>query len=118
MIFMMFFLGVLTILAGILPFLSSLAFVPSAITAGPIYYSTIIVIGAGGLLYALLNQLLMPMHKFVEGSLGLITLLGGILPLANNYVNLVPETFVTGWVYALIIIGVGIIGLLYGATQI
>ncbi len=117
MIFVMFFLGILTIVAGILPFLSSLNVIPAAFTSGPLYYAIVIVIGVGGLLYGFMNQMLMGMQKFMAIALGLLTLLGGVLPLVNGFVSIIPATFLTGWIYALIIIAIGVIGIIYGYSQ-
>jgi len=117
MIFALFFLGVLTIIAGILPFLSSLSIIPSSLTSGPLYYAIVIVIGVGGLLYGFMNQMLMGMQKFMAIILGLLTLLGGVLPLVNGLINILPSTFLTGWIYSLIIIAIGIIGIIYGYSQ-
>lgn len=117
MIFALFFLGVLTIIAGILPFLSSLSVIPQSLTSGPLYYAIVIVIGVGGLLYGFMNQMLMGMQKFMAIVLGLLTVLGGILPLVNGMIKILPAAFLAGWIYSLIIIAIGVTGIIYGSTQ-
>jgi len=105
------FLGVLTILAGILPLLGSTG-INLSITKAPGYYFVITAIGIIGLLYGLFNSLLFGFEKFATISLGLLTLLGGILPFLQNFMNLpIP---VSGLVYSMIIVFIGILGMIYG----
>jgi len=107
------FLGVLIILAGIIPLLASLgitlSFLPSE---SPGYQFIIIAVGIIGLLYGVLNSLLFGFEKFVTIAIGLLTILGGILPFIQNFVPAFLPT--TGVAYSLIIIGIGFAGLVYG----
>lgn len=107
------FLGVLTILAGILPLLGSVGIMSNiAITKAPGYYFVITAIGIIGLLYGMFNSLLFGFEKFATISLGILTLLGGMLPFLQNFMNLpIP---VSGLVYSIIIILIGILGMIYG----
>ena len=106
-------LGILIILAGILPFLGNLGIIPSTIPVEkPGYQFIIITIGILGLIYGFFNSLLFGFEKFVTISIALLTILGGILPFLQNFLPaFIP---VTGPIYSGLIIVIGIIGLIYG----
>ncbi len=106
-------LGILIILAGILPLLGSFGIMPnSAITKAPGYQFIIITVGILGLIYGLLNSLLFGFEKFVTISIAALTVLGGILPFLQNFLPVfIP---LTGPLYSGLIIVIGIIGLIYG----
>lgn len=106
-------LGVLIILAGILPFLSNLGILPAGIPIEkPGYQFIIVAVGIIGLLYGVLNSMLFGTEKFVTIAIALLTILGGILPFIQNFV---PATIPTsGPVYSLIIVVIGIMGMIYG----
>jgi len=106
-------LGILIILAGILPILSNIGLLPASIpTEKPGYQFIIIAVGVLGLIYGLFNSLLFGFEKFVTISIGLLTVLGGILPFIQNFIPAFLPT--TGPLYSGIIIIIGVIGLIYG----
>jgi len=105
-------IGLITILAGILPFIASLFGLPLEIATGIGYSIIIIVIGFIGLLYGFMSMALIGATKFVMVCLGLITLLGGVIPLVAGFL---PETIpTTGPIYSGLIIIIGILGFVYG----
>lgn len=106
-------LGVLIILAGVLPFLSNLGILPASIpTSKPGYQVIIISIGIIGLVYGVFNSLLFGFEKFVTIAIALLMILVGILPFIQNYI---PEIIPTaGPIYSGIIIVIGVIGMIYG----
>ena len=106
-------LGVLIILAGILPFLNNFGILPSFIpTSKPGYQFIIIAVGIIGLIYGLMNSLVFGTEKFVTIAIGLLTILGGILPFIQNFLPAVIPT--SGILYSGLIIVIGIIGIIYG----
>ncbi len=114
---MMILLGILIILAGVLPFLGKggLGIIPDSVPIKAPGYSFIIVtVGIIGLIYGVMNHMLFGVEKFVTISLGLMTILGGILPFIKNYIEIAVPT--TGPIYSGIIILIGIIGLIYGSS--
>jgi len=106
-------LGILIILAGVLPLLDNIGLLPDSIpTEKPGYPLIIIAVGIIGLIYGAFNSLLFGFEKFVTISIGLLTIFGGVLPFIQNFL---PEIIPTsGILYSAIIIVIGIIGLLYG----
>ena len=112
-------ISVLIILSGVLPFLgeSGLNILPSSIpTTGWGYSLIIIFIGAAGLIYGIVNGLLMGIEKFVLISVAIMTILGGILPFISSLVSLPLP--VEGVMYSGLIIIIGLIGLVYGVIGI
>ena len=106
-------LGILIILAGVLPFLNNFGILPSFIpTSKPGYQFIIIAIGVAGLLYGFLNPMIFSTEKFIVISLALLTVLGGILPFIQNFLPAVIPT--SGILYSGLIIVIGIIGIIYG----
>jgi len=106
-------LGVLIILAGVLPFLNNFGILPSFIpTSKPGYQFIIIAVGIIGLIYGLMNSLVFGTEKFVTIAIGLLTILGGILPFIQNFLPAVIPT--SGILYSGLIIVIGIIGIIYG----
>ena len=106
-------IGILIILAGVLPFLSNLGILPSVIPVEkPGYQFIIIAVGTLGLLYGIFNSYLFGAEKFVTIALAVLTILGGILPFIQNFIPKIIPT--TGPLYSGIIIVIGIIGMLYG----
>jgi hypothetical protein len=105
-------LGVLTILAGILPFLGNLGVAPNIITVQPGYQFVIIAIGILGLIYGLLNSLLFGLEKIVTITIGILTILGGIIPFLQNFMPVFLPT--AGIFYSGIIIAIGAVGIVYG----
>jgi hypothetical protein len=106
-------LGVLIILAGVLPFLNNFGVLPSFIpTSKPGYQFIIIAVGIIGLIYGLMNSLVFGTEKFVTIAIGLLTILGGILPFIQNFLPAVIPT--SGILYSGLIIVIGIIGIIYG----
>lgn len=108
-------IGLITILAGVLPFVGSLAGLPLSILSGVGYSIIISVIGILGLLYGFTSMALIGETKFVMISLGLLTLLGGIIPFIKNIIPIAIPT--TGALYSGIVIVIGVIGLIYGMKQ-
>jgi hypothetical protein len=106
-------LGILIILAGVLPFLNNFGILPSFIpTSKPGYQFIIIAVGIIGLIYGLMNSLVFGTEKFVTIAIGLLTILGGILPFIQNFLPAVIPT--SGILYSGLIIVIGIIGIIYG----
>lgn len=108
-------LSLLIILAGILPFFGEegLAVLPEAIPTSGIGYSIIIIIiGAVGIIYALTFKMVMGLERIVTIAIGLLTVLGGILPFITELFTINLPT--SGPAYSIIIIIIGIIGLVYG----
>ena len=106
-------LGILIILAGILPFLSNIGILPAAIPVEkPGYQFIIIAVGIIGLLYGVMNSMLFGTEKFVTIAIALLTILGGILPFIQNFVPAIVPT--SGPVYSIIIVVIGIVGMIYG----
>ena len=106
-------LGILITLAGILPFLSNFGILPSSIPVQkPGYQFIIVAVGIIGLLYGAMNSMLFGTEKFVTIAIGLLTILGGILPFIQNFVPAAIPT--SGPVYSIIIIVIGIVGIIYG----
>src|SRR3989338_7366026 len=106
-------LGVIIILAGILPFLSHLGILPAAIPIEkPGYQFIIVAVGIIGLLYGVMNSMLFGTEKFVTIAIALLTILGGILPFIQNFVPAAIPT--SGPVYSITIVVIGIIGMIYG----
>ena len=110
---MIIILGVLIILAGILPFLSNIGILPAAIPVEkPGYQFIIVAVGIIGLLYGAMNSMLFGIEKFVTIAIALLTILGGILPFIQNFVPAAIPT--SGPIYSIIIVVIGIIGMIYG----
>ncbi len=106
-------LGILIILAGILPFLSNMGILPTAVPVQkPGYQFIIITIGILGLLYGAMNSMLFGTEKFVTMALALLTILGGILPFIQNFVPAIIPT--SGILYSGLIIVIGVVGVIYG----
>ena len=108
-------IGALTLLAGLLPLVSSILppFIP---TTSPGYHFLIITVGILGLLYASFNSMLFGTEKFVTISLALLTVVGGILPFIQNFVALGIPT--AGIIYSGIIVVIGIVGMIYGFSAL
>ncbi len=112
--------GLMTVLAGVLPFAGNFNILPAYIpTTGMWYYGIIIGIGVLGFIYGVTNpgMLLYGTDRFIPVFLGILTLFGGVLPFVQNFgfLKMVPAT---GLIYSGIISLIGIIGIIYGATQI
>jgi len=106
-------LGILIILAGILPFLSNMGILPPTIPVEkPGYQFLIIAIGILGLLYAAFNSMLLGTERPVTIALALLTIIGGILPFIQNFVPVGIPT--SGVLYSVIIVVIGVIGVIYG----
>ena len=113
----MIFVGVLIVLAGIIPLLGFAGVLPKAIPYEGTGYSVIVVsIGVLALVYAFLNITMMGFAKLVAVLIALKTVLGGVLPLAAKY--LPPGIPTTGPLYAGLIIVIGGIGIVYGVLSI
>ena len=106
-------IGILITLAGILPFLKSFGLLPEAVpTVGAKYSILVIVVGAVGLVYGIINKMIMGIERVATIVIAALTILGGILPLIGS---LVPSFIPTsGPFYSLIIIIIGVIGIIYG----
>ncbi len=116
---MMVLLSIIIILAGILPFIGpgSLGIIPAAVpTTAPGYSFIIIAVGFIALIYGVMNKMLIGTEKFVTFSVGLMTILGGLLPFLQNYIPQIIPT--SGPLYSGIIIVIGVVGLIYGASTI
>lgn len=106
-------LGILIVLAGVLPILSSLGLLPAAIPAEkPGYQFIVIAVGVIGLIYGVMNSMLFGTEKYVTIAIGILTILGGILPFIQNFVPAGIPT--SGLLYSAMIIVIGIVGMVYG----
>ena len=105
-------LGLITVLAGVLPFIGNFVNLPAAVIGGVGYSLLISVIGILGMLYGFISISLIGETKFVMISLGLITLLGGIIPFVSNLIP--PGIPTSGPIYSGVIILIGVIGFFYG----
>lgn len=112
----MIFLSSLIVLAGVLPFLSGFDIVPEVLTTTPFYYFIVIAVGFLSLIYGVLNKMIFGTEKLVMISVGLITLLGGVLPFLKGVIALNIPT--TGVLYSGVIILIGVLGFIYGASTI
>ena len=111
-------IGLLTILAGVLPFLDGFEILPATVpTSGPVYSGIIILIGVIGLLYANKKFGLLASQKFIVSVLALLIIFGGIIPFISS-MNLLPSYVPSsGSVYSGIIILIGVIAVFYGKKQ-
>ena len=112
-------ISILVILAGILPFLGQdgLNILPTAIpTTAPGYSFIIIAVGFISLIYGTMNKMIFGPEKFILIAIGLMIILGGLLPFIQNFIPIpLPSS---GPLYAGIIILIGVIGFIYGASKI
>lgn len=112
-------IGVLTVLAGLLPlageFLSLPEYVP---TTGMWYHVVVIAVGVIAFAYGAWNpgMFLFGAQRGITIILGLLVLFGGILPFLQNF-GLLEFIPTTRWVYAGALSLIGIGGIVYGSTQ-
>lgn len=115
----MILISILIILAGILPFFGQdgLNILPNTIpTSAPGYSFIIVTVGFISLIYGVLNKHIFGTEKVVLFSVGLMTILGGLLPFIKNFIQLpLPAS---GPLYSGIIILIGAAGLVYGMSKI
>lgn len=113
----MIIIGILIVLAGALPFLSSVNVLSEAVpTSGAVYSLIIIAIGTLGFIYAIMNVTMMGFSKFVTICLALMTILGGIVPFIASFMPaFIPTTYP---IYNLMIVLIGLIGIVYGMVSI
>ena len=112
------FIGLLTMLAGVVPMLDHYEIISSPIpVSGWGYASIIIIIGVIDLLYSFLAHVdLIGFQHVVTGVIAGLTILGGVLPFMSNFL---PEIIPTaGPFYYGIIIIIGLLGFIYGCTQL
>lgn len=112
----MVFISILIILAGILPFLGQTDIIPSSFTTAPGYLFVIITVGFISLIYGVMSKMIFGTEKFVLVVVGLITILGGLLPFIQNFIPIAVPT--SGPLYSGIIILIGVVGFIYGASNI
>jgi len=112
MIIMIVIIGLLTLLAGVLPFLDGFGILPAIVpTSGVIYSGLVILIGAIGFLYGIKSRFLRFKDKFVISILGILVIFGGLLPFLIN-MNLIPNVIpVSGPIYSGIMTLIGVITL-------
>ncbi|RME52902.1 hypothetical protein D6783_03380 [Candidatus Woesearchaeota archaeon] len=106
------FFGVVTLLAGVVPFI--LGFLPEQyrmFLQGYFYIGLVVVIGLGGIGYAF-SQGLFGMAKGLMFLYSVLVIIGGLLPLLGRFVSL-PFP-VEGVVQAGIIILLGVVGTVWG----
>lgn len=112
----MIFISILIILAGVLPFLSETGIIPQTVTIAPGYSFVIIAVGFVSLIYGVMSKMIFGTEKLILILIGLITVLGGILPFLNNFVAIPLPT--SGPIYSGLIILIGILAFIYGASRI
>ena len=111
---MIVFIGLLTMLAGVLPFFDGFGIVPFS---GPVYSGIIILIGVIAFWYAVKTFGLWGSQKFITAVLALLIIFGGLIPFLVS-TKLVPNTVPSsGPVYSGIIILIGVIAVIYGKKQ-
>jgi len=106
-------LGIIIVMAGILPFLGSegINILPQSIPTKGFGYSAIIIfVGVSGIIYGVANSMILGMEKFVTIAVSILTVFGGMLPFLGNLTP-IPAS---GNIYYGIIIVIGLIGILYG----
>ncbi len=112
-------ISIIIIFAGVIPFLGEggLGVLPESIPTSGLGYSILVIcIGIFGLVYAIVNRLLMGPERFVAIVLALMTILGGILPFISEFISFPVPT--SGPLYAGLIIVIGAIGLVYGIIAV
>jgi len=112
MIIMIVIIGLLTLLAGILPFLAGFGILPAIVPTSGIFYSGLVVlIGVIGFLYGIKSRFLQFKDKFVISALGILVIFGGVLPFLAER-NLIPTSIpVSGPIYSGIMTLIGVITL-------
>ena len=110
-------LGVLIALTGVIPFLSSIGFLPGFIPSSGVKYSILVMlIGAIGIAYGIINKMIMGLERMVTIAIAALTVLGGILPFIDSVVpSFIPTS---GPFYALMIIVIGVFGIVYGVISL
>ena len=112
------FMGIITILAGIVPLLGKVVTLPSAISSGIGYNILVIVIGVFGMTYGIMSQMdLFGVQKFVVATVGLLTLFGGVIPFLGKVWSGMPSLLSNTYAVPIIVVIAGISGIAYGATQ-
>ncbi|HII17224.1 TPA: hypothetical protein HA361_04885 [Candidatus Woesearchaeota archaeon] len=109
------FLSLLILLAGILPFLgdAGLGILPKVIPTSGIGYSIVIsIIGAIGLAYGFMNQMIFGVERFVIIVIAVLTIGGGILPFFAHFLPAFIQLS-QPW-HSLSVIAIGALGLAYG----
>jgi hypothetical protein len=111
-------IGLLTIIAGVLPILDLYNVFKSPIPVDGLGYALIIlVIGIIDLLYSFLANIeLLGFQHVVTGLIAIMTILGGVLPLLHK--SLPPYIPTSGVLYYSVIVGIGVFGFIYGLTQL
>ncbi|MFC1697436.1 hypothetical protein ACFL1H_03830 [Nanoarchaeota archaeon] len=114
-------IGLLVIIAGVLPLLTGVIALPDFLVGGTIHSGVITLIGVVGLIYGFTSMDLMDFaQKFIMIILALLTIVAGVLPFIYN---LLPNSlsflqYIMAAPYAQIfIIAVGAGTLIYGVTQ-
>ena len=112
MIIMILIIGLLMLLAGILPLLASFGILPAIVpTSGVFYSGLVILIGFIGFLYGIKSRFLQFKDKFVISALGILVVFGGLLPFLID-MNLIPKVIpVSGPIYSGIMTFIGVITL-------
>ena len=112
---MIVFIGMLTVLAGILPFFNGFGMVPFS---GPVYSGIIILIGIIAFWYSIKAFGLWHSQKFITAVLALLIIFGGLIPFLVT-MGIIPSTVPSsGPIYSGIIMLIGVIAVLYGAKQL
>ncbi len=111
-------IGLLTVLAGIIPLLNALKlkFLPAILTNTYVYMGIIVLVGIIGMIYTFSSMMLMPEQKAIFGFLALLTIIGGVLPLLAKFIPFLAK-FATGIIPAIIVIVIGAVGIIYGMSQ-
>jgi hypothetical protein len=112
------FIGLMTLLAGVLPLLAHFKILPPQfMLSNTIYAAIIIAVGVFGIVLDFLGYDLFGAQKFVIFLVGLLTIAGGLYPLLVD-INLIPAFIPFGNIaYSAVVIVIGLGTLAYGATQ-
>jgi hypothetical protein len=111
------FIGLLVIIAGVMPIVAPSIGIPESFTTGYIYAGIIVLIGIIGIVISLrqMSQM-MAGSKTMTVILSLLTIVGGLIPLLRSLIpGLSFLGFLVGLPYQILIIVVGVVALIFGA---
>ncbi len=112
-------IGLLIVLAGIIPLLNALKIniLPAVFTNSYVYMGIIVLVGIIGMIYVAASMMLMPEQKAIFGFLALLTIIGGVLPLLAKFLPAIAF-LASGIIHSVVIIVIGAVAIIYGMMQI
>jgi hypothetical protein len=106
-------LGILAAIVGTFPIIGKfLKFIPAMITTGWIFAGIMILIGVIHIAWGFSPMAMKP----EIGIVGILIVVMGLLPILAKYLKFIPASISTGYIYAGIIVAIGLIELFYGAA--